>query len=383
MQLRARIPKMSAFTLVELLVVIAIIAILIGLLLPAVQKVRDAAARTQCQNNLKQIGLATLNYESAYGYLPPVQLRVPNDPDPNAQFAGATIGVSYLTLLLPFVEQEAIYRQINTKLSMFDTANIPPNGPHSGANTAYANVVKTYLCPATPGEVVIDYYNACWGPYGDGGGQVCTPGGVTGGGTVVNLIPSPGQQWALTHYFPIPGLHAELIATVAGEASFYGVSNPPTADDDARTSWLGTIVDPKVAGVVRMVHVLDGTSNTMIVSETGGKPVGYNRRKNVYKSEVDGLPVDGTLEPVSSGGGAWADIFTYSALAGARCDDSGIRGGPCMINYTSNNEIYSWHTAGANVLFADGSVHFLKENATPALIISLVTRAADDIPGDY
>jgi prepilin-type N-terminal cleavage/methylation domain-containing protein/prepilin-type processing-associated H-X9-DG protein len=384
MLLRARIKRPMAFTLVELLVVIAIIAILIGLLLPAVQKVRDAAARTQCQNNLKQIGLATLNYESTYAYLPPVQLRVPNDPDPNAQFAGATIGVSYLTLLLPYIEQDQIYRQINTKLSMFDTANIPPSGPHSGANTAYANVVKSYLCPAAPGEPVVDYYNTCWGPYGDGGGQTCSPGPAPGSGTVVNLNPSPGQMWARTDYYPVPGVHAELIATVAGLASSYGISNPPTAADDARTSWLGTIVDPKAAGFVRLVQVMDGTSNTLIVAECGGRPAGYNHSRQIYRSEVDGLPVDGTIEPVSSGGGAWADIFTYAAVAGARCDNSGIRGGPCMVNYTSNDEIYGWHTAGANVVFADGSVHFLTETATPALIIVLVTRASDDItPANY
>ena len=129
---------------------------------------------------------------------------------------------------------------------------------------------------------------------------------------------------------------------------------------------------------VTIAQVTDGPSNTLIVSECGGKPMGYNHQRAIYASEVNGLPVDGVIEPVSSGGGAWADIFTYSALAGARCDNSGVRGGPCMINYTSNNEIYSFHPGGAAALFADGSVHFLQEGISPATMIALVTRASGE-----
>jgi prepilin-type N-terminal cleavage/methylation domain-containing protein/prepilin-type processing-associated H-X9-DG protein len=370
------------FTLIELLVVIAIIAVLVGLLLPAVQKVREAAARMSCSNNLKQIGLATMNYESTYSCLPPVELRLAKaDTDPNAVFAGANIGASYLTLLLPYMEQGNVYNQINTNVSMFDTVNIPPNGPHSGANLIYASVIKSYRCPSSAGPDTIDYYNTCWGPYGDGGGQTCLPTGTNT--SVQNLVPSPGQIWGRTDYFPITGLHAELIATVAGLASAYGISNPPAPTDDAKTSWLGTITDPKVTGKITIASVTDGTSNTMIVSECGGKPIGYNRSRTIYTSEVDGKPVDGILEPVSSGGGAWADIFTYSALGGARCDNSGIRGGPCIVNYTSNNEIYSFHTGGANALFCDGSVHFIQDSIQPAAVISLVTRASGEVTPNY
>jgi prepilin-type N-terminal cleavage/methylation domain-containing protein len=197
--------RRSAFTLIELLVVIAVIAVLIGLLLPAVQKVREAAARTQCQNNLTQIGLAIHNYAANYDKLPAA------DTDPNAQFAGRRVGLSLHANLLPSIEQDNLYRQLNPRVSEFDTVNIPPGGPHSGQNAAYATVVQTYLCPSNPTPPTLDYYNACRGPYGNGGGAVCFPGG---GAAASNLNPAPGQVWARSDYFPIAGIHNALIDTL-------------------------------------------------------------------------------------------------------------------------------------------------------------------------
>jgi prepilin-type N-terminal cleavage/methylation domain-containing protein/prepilin-type processing-associated H-X9-DG protein len=354
----------SAFTLIELLVVMAIIAILIGLLLPAVQKVREAAARTTCQNNLKQLGLAIHNYAGAYSILPGAYTKLTaDDMDPNAQFAGKRVGLSLLANLLPFMEQDAIYRQLDTSKSEFNTVNIPPNGPHAGANTAYATVVKSYICPSDPTPPTLDYYNACWGPYGNGGGAACFPGG--GGGS--NLNPPPGQTWARSDYFPIAGIHNALIDNLGLRGRYPG-----------DTQFMGTLTDPAFAGPWKIEAVVDGTSNTLFMSETGGKPVGYARTRQIYISEVDGLPVDGSIEPVSSAGGAWGDMFIYSALAGGQCDNTGRRLGPCMINYTSNNEIYSWHTGGVNALFGDGSVRFLKDSTPAATVIALVTRAGGE-----
>jgi prepilin-type N-terminal cleavage/methylation domain-containing protein/prepilin-type processing-associated H-X9-DG protein len=366
----------KGFTLIELLVVIAIIATLIALLLPAVQSAREAARRAQCVNNLKQIGLATLNFESTFTFLPPDSMKLAKpDPNADAQAAIPVNAAAYLTQLLPYLEQNNVYNQMNINLSVFNTANIPPcTGPgamHSGNNSVYTTVLNAFLCPSSPGPSSINYYNANWGPYGNGGGDSCnptTPGGNTG---VTNLNPPPTQIWGRTDYFPIPGLHNDCLQA-AGMPAGYIAAVGDTSDS-------GTITNPDLTGVIRMASLIDGTSNTMIVSECGSKPIGYNGKRVIYRSRVNGLQVDGIIEPVDSGGGAWADPFTYSRLAGAQGKDNGWRGGTCMVNCTNDNEIYAFHPGGANALFADGSVHFLKDTISVRSVAALVTRAGGEI----
>jgi prepilin-type N-terminal cleavage/methylation domain-containing protein/prepilin-type processing-associated H-X9-DG protein len=375
--------RSKGFTLIELLVVIAIIAVLIALLLPAVQAAREAARRAQCTNNLKQIGLATLNFESTYTYLPPKGMPVNQtnwnltDPNVDAQAAVPNISASYLTMILPYMDQTVIYNQINLSpgVAASDTMNIPPcTGPgalHSGLNSVYSAAISVFICPSSPGPPTINYYNAFWGPYGDGGGDTCTPGAPAPIGGVSNLNPPPTQIWGRTDYFPIPGLHNTALQA-AGMSPGYIAAVGEGKDSGTITGW-------PITNKIRMASITDGTSNTMMVSECGSKPIGYNGFRQIYLSEVDGLPVDGVIEPVSSGGGAWADNFTYSSLAGAQGRQNGIRGGTCMVNCTSNNEIYSFHPGGSNALFVDGSVHFLKDVASVQLIASLVTRAGGEI----
>jgi prepilin-type N-terminal cleavage/methylation domain-containing protein len=170
----------SGFTLIELLVVIAIIAILIGLLVPAVQKVREAAARTQCENNLKQIALASLNYESTYKVLPPGGLLSPNAVNANQQYVYNVDGfrgpyTGTLAFLLPYVEQNNVYKQLNPDLFRFNTTagawayNTPPYDFQSGVpanlvnGTGYPQVcntfIPTFVCPSdSPDQQVAAAY---------------------------------------------------------------------------------------------------------------------------------------------------------------------------------------------------------------------------------
>ncbi len=127
---------------------------------------------------------------------------------------------------------------------------------------------------------------------------------------------------------------------------------------------------------VRIASITDGTSNTLMIAEGAGRPVGYNHARTIYIQ--NGGPVDGVINPVSGGGGAWADPFSFAHLDGS--SSNGIRGaGICLINCTSNNEIYAFHPGGANALFADGSVHFIKESINPLVVVYLITRAGGEI----
>src|SRR5262245_7607840 len=162
----------TAFTLIELLVVIAIIAVLIGLLLPAVQKVREAANRMTCSNNLKQIGLAAHNYQSTYGKLPPGYLGpIPNETAVDTTNQTNWPWLSVLVFLLPYLEQDNLYKQIDLQRTAgwWNTSLPASPGFMPNANFVAAQYrVKTLVCPsidpygavqANPTGVYAHYYN--------------------------------------------------------------------------------------------------------------------------------------------------------------------------------------------------------------------------------
>jgi prepilin-type N-terminal cleavage/methylation domain-containing protein/prepilin-type processing-associated H-X9-DG protein len=215
--------KPLGFTLVELLVVIAIIAILIGLLLPAVQKVREAANRTQCANNLKQLGLAAHAYHDVYAQLPPAVLlnaSVPPSTPGNCDSEGVNFGPNWAVLLLPYIEQGNLYNSQADSIQGYMTAG------NSAASNQWRAIrgatIKTYLCPSdvganTPcgvssvnaaGGWARGNYAANAGPayanslVGHGGVLYATSGGVSPAGTytwVSHATMSPAQ------YFNYPG----------------------------------------------------------------------------------------------------------------------------------------------------------------------------------
>ncbi len=375
--IRTRSKARMGFTLIELLVVIAIIAVLISLLLPAVQSAREAARRAQCVNNLKQIGLAHMNFEGVNGWLPPdVDYLAPPylpDLDPSVQGFGSNgqENAGNFMRVLPYLEQQNVYNLVNFSRGAFDQINVPPiiGGPGSlytgvGQCSAYSTVLNAFICPSSPVDSSINYYNTCWSTFGNGS---------------ANPIPNPPTQiWGRSDYFPTCGFHGSLLALLgypAGYVTSFGGDSGVIANLATFSTTTGLVNTP--ISHVRIASITDGTSNTVMIGEDAARPVGYNHARQIYSQH--GAPVDGVLNPTDYGGGAWADPYTYAHLCGSTADGIRCQGGICMINCSSNNELYSFHPGGVNVGFVDGSVHFLKESIDPHIVVSLITRAGGEI----
>ncbi len=307
------------FTLIELLVVIAIIAILIGLLLPAVQKVREAAARMKCSNNLKQIGLGVHNYHDTElklpygqygGYANNASLPVPPAPT-------ATASITWAVLILPNVEQAAMYTNLITYLK----AN-SGSGAYN-ANTVNQNVVPGYVCPSDPTGI---------------------------------------------HVHPSEGFHTNYVGN-NGNTLFWNGGTLPQSGGTANT---GVIL----AGArVDLVGITDGTSNTLLASETMQWTQGDDRRGRMYNS-YQGETFFSTLNTPNS---ASVDA-EYSCGTGlpAWMPCTAVGGGANSINSAR-----SYHNArgGVNAVMCDGSTRFVTNSVDPVTWSAAGSRSGGEAVG--
>jgi prepilin-type N-terminal cleavage/methylation domain-containing protein/prepilin-type processing-associated H-X9-DG protein len=360
--------RRNGFTLIELLVVIAIIAILIGLLLPAVQKVREAATRTQCQNNLKQMGLAVANYESTYGLVPPAG-EGSNAAVNGTQFSNSNTSATYpytpagtpmhslWTYLLPYIEQNNIYAMID--LTQYYNAPSPNNFPNHVA--AFQNVIKTFICPAYPFESK----DSLGYGYVDYGATVYTD-----------------------------------IVVFAGQG---GTTQPVGERDKVNARQRGALDNLPVP----LVGISDGTSNTVLIAEDAARREGYVTNPTYLDPATAlGIAVDPQIQGAAfatrrfwrwaeqdSGfgvsGDPTLDKTTTNFLIINNNNVSASTDGPSTCNWkTTNNcgpndEIFSFHTGGAQMVFGDGHVQFVTQNINPVVMASLVSRSGGEVIPAY
>jgi prepilin-type N-terminal cleavage/methylation domain-containing protein/prepilin-type processing-associated H-X9-DG protein len=388
--------RRSGFTLIELLVVIAIIAILIGLLLPAVQKVRAAAARIQCANNLKQLVLAAHNYHDSVGSLP-VGCYVPWAQDGNhaCQDISQPFGPNWAVYILPYIEQDNLYKQAQVNLypGPIDPTLIFPGSDPLGdgvANTVNGTwrairgtEIKTYLCPA-------DAFNRT--PYSDDGSVNAATVGVTPPSEPGNLdcpldpatgIPQTG--WARGNYAATFGFtdndHTTNGRSATGNRPFGnslsdGVlpSNPTQPPNLSK----GPIFFMSTNGTngTRLTDITDGTSNTIMFNEVragltpldirGTWAIGYPGASVTNAGRNYNPTPNNTLEGAGGFGDEMQNCYKFFRAGMGSKQAMG-----CFPNIINNDPVNdfpdqmnsgmarSMHPNGVNAGFADGSVKFI------------------------
>jgi len=320
----------GGFTLIELLVVISIIAVLVGLLLPAVQKVREAAARAKCQNNLHNLALAVHNYHQQVNRLPPGSEGVVNAKGPNA--SGVVDGTSWLVYILPQMEQGNLAGAYSYAASYSSAGNL-------GVGT---QTVASYYCPSGAKE-------------------------QSGNPVEVN------QNTA--HYYAVmgPGVASNV---VAGQTFDYTSKTyiPAGGTSNAKVSRWGMLgyIDNAVNGPaarVEFTDVTDGLSNTLMVGELSFNVP--NAAPNFYRSWVRGNN-DPSSPGTPSGSGAAKNV---SAPVNSGINSSTVFDG------TNFNDICfgSNHPQGANFALGDGSVRYINQNIDFNIYVALSSKNAKEI----
>jgi prepilin-type N-terminal cleavage/methylation domain-containing protein len=325
-----------AFTLIELLVVIAIIAVLVSMLLPAVQQAREAARRAQCKNNLKQMGLAFMNYESSFNMYPPAYVGEPGNTGPNPPNtpSGSANVHGFTEYILPYLDQGAVYDLINFSTPLLDGVLAP--GPML---TAYNSVVPSFICPSAAHD-----------------------------SNQVNVVYSAGDWWNASNvnYYTGAMDYTPFGGMVGSGTAMYALTVQATSPQRRRQ---GILSDDNIR--VRVGDVRDGCSNTLILYERAGRNALYQRGKQISNP--------GTY------GGGWADPGIFEDWVAGSSVDGSLHKGPCAINCSnrSGDGGYSFHAGGIHILLAEGSVRFLNENVWQGVFANLGTHQGGQITPDY